>query len=67
MCKYINFNNLRKNKGLGVGGVMVEWSLPSWLNIEKTMKIFFIVIKNVVFENMEIQKTKTHLLPQTCF
>ena len=30
MCKYINFNNLRKKKGLMGGGVVVEWSSPLW-------------------------------------
>ena len=32
MCKYINFNNLRKKKGLAGtgGGVVVGWSSPLW-------------------------------------
>ena len=30
ICKYINFNNLRKKKGLVGGGVVVEWSSPLW-------------------------------------
>lgn len=32
MCKYINFNNLRKKKGFvgGDGGVVVGWNSPLW-------------------------------------
>ena len=30
MCKYINFNNLIKKKGLGGGGVVVGWNSPLW-------------------------------------
>ena len=30
MCKYINFNKLKKKKGLANGGVVVGWSSPSW-------------------------------------
>ena len=30
MCKYINFNNLRKKKGFAGGGVVVGWSSPLW-------------------------------------
>ena len=30
MCKYINFNNLRKKKMFVGGGVVVEWSSPLW-------------------------------------
>ena len=56
MCKYINFNNLRKKKGPAGGGVVVGWSSLLWktqkkkkrtrktiyaLNSEKTMKTSF--------------------------
>ena len=37
MCKYINFNNLRKKKGFTGEGVVVEWSLPLW-KYKKTVK-----------------------------
>ena len=30
MCKYINFNNLRKKKGFAGGGVMVGWNSLLW-------------------------------------
>ena len=30
MCKYINFNNLRKKKGLVDGDVVVGWNSPLW-------------------------------------
>ena len=30
MCKYINFNNLKKKKGFAGGGVVVGWSSPLW-------------------------------------
>ena len=30
MCKYINFNNLWKKKGLAGGGVIVGWNSPLW-------------------------------------
>ena len=30
MCKYINFNNLRKKKGFAGGGVVVGWSSLLW-------------------------------------
>ena len=51
MCKCINFNNLRKKKGLADGGVVVGWSSPSWKHKkqlgkhkkkeEKTRKTFY--------------------------
>ena len=30
MYKYINFNNLRKKKGLADGDVVVGWNSPLW-------------------------------------
>ena len=36
MCRYINFNNLRKKKKFAGGGVVVGWSLPLWK--QKTTK-----------------------------
>ena len=30
ICKYINFNNLKKKKIFGGGGMMVGWNSLSW-------------------------------------
>ena len=39
MCKYINFNNLRKKKGFTGGGVVVRWnSSPLWRDKNVVMK-----------------------------
>ena len=51
MCKYINFNNLKKKKWFVGGGVVVGWSSPLWKykkqlrkhknKEEKTQKIIY--------------------------
>ena len=38
MCKYINFNNLRKKKGFASGGVMVGWSSLLWKHKKQLRK-----------------------------
>ena len=38
MCKYINFNNLRKKKGFAGEDVVVEWSSPLWKHKKKLRK-----------------------------
>ena len=38
MCKYINFNNLKKKKGIAGGGVVVGWSLPLWKHKKQLRK-----------------------------
>ena len=39
MCKYINFNNLRKKKGFAGEGVVVGWSSLLWKHKKKEEKI----------------------------
>ena len=38
MCKYINFNNLRKKKGLVGGGVVVGWRSALWKHKKQLRK-----------------------------
>ena len=38
MCKYINFNNLRKKKWFAGGGVVIEWNSPLWKNTKQLRK-----------------------------
>ena len=38
MCKYINFNNLRKKKGFAGEGVVVGWSSPLWKHKKQLRK-----------------------------
>ena len=59
MCKYINFNNLKKKKWFVGGGVVVGWSSPLWKYKKQLRKH-----KN---KEEKTQKIKTHPLPQTSF
>ena len=38
MCKYINFNNLKKKKWLAGAGLVVRWSSPLWKHKKQLKK-----------------------------
>ena len=38
MCKYINFNNLKKKKGFAGVGVVVGWSSSLWKHKKQLKK-----------------------------
>ena len=38
MCKYINFNNLKKKKGFAGGGVVVGWNSHLWKHKKQLRK-----------------------------